>query len=120
MCRQLAPRAVRLCVGDETIPLVFAPAEVRTVTAIKRPQIEVVTSRAAILAVIDAASTLLQAVLDDRLALRGAPEDLLAFHDGLMAYVHGAVRAPSFPALLRAFRAAVPPHTADERSHLPN
>jgi hypothetical protein len=53
---------------------------------------------------IDARLTLLDAVLSDALAMTGAPDDLLAFHDGLIAYVHGAVRAPSFPALLSAYR----------------
>ncbi len=60
--------------------------------------------RTAVLRVIDARDTLMSAVLADRLVLRGATRDVLAFHDGLIAYVHGAVRARSFPELLRQFR----------------
>jgi hypothetical protein len=45
------------------------------------------------------------AVLSDVHVLRGRPADVLAFHDGLAAYVHGGVRAPSFRRLLVEFRA---------------
>jgi hypothetical protein len=32
---------------------------------------------------------------------------VLGFHDALSLYVHGAVRSPSFPRLLRDYRRAV-------------
>jgi hypothetical protein len=68
------------------------------------PAIDVRTTRATVLALIDAELSLVDAVLADHLSLRGALPDLLAFHEGLTTYVHGAVRAPSFPALLAAYR----------------
>lgn len=105
LCATLAPREVLLGVDGEMVALAFARAGVRFLPAPRAPRIEVRTTKAAILRVLDADSTLLQAVLDDALFLRGCTDDLLDFHDGLMSYVHGAVRAPSFPSLLRAYRA---------------
>jgi hypothetical protein len=62
------------------------------------------STRATILGVIDGETTARRAVLDERLLMRGRLDDVVAFHDALVAYVHGAVRAPSFPRLLRAYR----------------
>jgi hypothetical protein len=104
---RLAPRTVALCVDGESVSLRFAPRAVERAEARAPADIEAVTSKAAILAVVDADATLVEAILDDRLILRGHCDDLLAFHDGLLTYVHGAVRAPSFPRLLRAFRRSV-------------
>jgi hypothetical protein len=104
MCRRLDSRRVDLRVDGEHVAVVFARDEARIVADGRPGEVEVRTSRTAVLRVIDARDTLVSAVLADRLVLRGAPRDVLAFHDGLMAYVHGAVRARSFPGLLRQFR----------------
>ena len=104
MCRRLASRGVALRVDEERVAVVFTRDEARIVADGDPCAVEVRTSRTAVLRVIDARDTLMSAVLGDRLVLRGAPRDVLAFHDGLMAYVHGAVRARSFPGLLRQFR----------------
>ena len=104
MCRRLASRGVALRVDEEHVAVVFTRDEARIVADGDPCAVEVRTSRAAVLRVIDARDTLMSAVLADRLVLRGAPRDVLAFHEGLMAYVHGAVRARSFPELLRQFR----------------
>jgi hypothetical protein len=50
--------------------------------------------------------SLLDAVLEERIVMLGSVPDICAFHDGLMAYLHGAVRCRSFPELLRRYRAA--------------
>ncbi|MBI4516544.1 MAG: hypothetical protein HY699_12100 [Deltaproteobacteria bacterium] len=104
MCRRLAPRAVAITVDDDTVCLRFERAAALTVIAHQRPALSVRTTRAAILALVDAQSTLLEAVLAEQLQLRGHPDDVLGFYDGLMAYLHGAVRAPSFPQLLQSYR----------------
>jgi hypothetical protein len=104
MCRRLASRGVGLRVDDECVAVLFTRDEARIVADASPCAVDVRTSRTAVLRVIDARDTLMSAVLADRLVLRGAPRDVLAFHDGLMAYVHGAVRARSFPGLLRQFR----------------
>jgi len=104
MCRLLCPREVHLDVGGEGVSLRFDDDAAVFLEGPLCPAIHVRTSRAAILALVDARSTLIEAVMSDELSLVGTPVDLLRFHDGLMTYLHGAVRAPSFPDLLRRFR----------------
>lgn len=71
------------------------------------PVVEVRVGREGILAMIDGLP-LADAVLDGHLDLRGAPHHLATFHDALLAWLHGAVRSPSHPALLRAYRSSSP------------
>jgi len=103
LCHTLAHRDVAIQVGDEHTTACFAGG-VTLRRGSDRAAIEVITTRRTISALIDGTSTLLDAVLSDALLLRGNPADLLTFHDGLMIYLHGAMRAPSFPSLLRDFR----------------
>jgi len=119
MCRTLAPRAVRIALDGEVVTVACtperatlldasdAPDVLDALDAADAPDVEVRTSRAAIVALIDARSTLVESVLADRVELRGKLDDLVAFHDGLVVYLHGAVRAPSFPALLLLFRRSI-------------
>lgn len=104
LCATLAPRQVRLQVGAEDIGLEFAADRVRFVACGPAPAVELRTTRAVILDLVDARTALVEAVLDDRLGFRGALPELACFHDGLMLYLHGAMRAPSFPGLLRRYR----------------
>ncbi|WP_437968043.1 hypothetical protein WMF04_01520 [Sorangium sp. So ce260] len=81
-------------------------ARVRAAGAEEEPAaaVRVATSRRAILDVIDARRSLAEAVLADEVEVAGALERLVAAREALIAYVHGAVRCPSFPALLERFR----------------
>jgi hypothetical protein len=107
LCRRLARREVRLRVDDDTVALRFLPGGVVMDPVPERPCVELVTTGRTVLDVLEARETLVSAALRDRLQLRGALDDLLALHDGLLAYVHGAVRAPSLPRLLARYRAAL-------------
>jgi hypothetical protein len=71
------------------------------------PRIE--CSVATILAVLDAQITLAEAVESDALRVRADLDRLVHLHDGLLAYVHGAVRCPGFPALLLRLRTLAAP-----------
>ena len=102
-CASLSPRVVRLCVDEEAIALAFSGRDVRPIAA-STAHVDVASDRGTILAVLAAELTLHEAVMADRLTMRGSCGDLQAFHDGLLLYLHGAVRAPSFPALLSEFR----------------
>lgn len=68
----------------------------------------VVTSRTAILDILDAAVTLDEAIETGAVDVRGALDDVLRAHDTLRAYVHAAVRAPSQPGLMDALRVDTP------------
>ena len=104
MCGQLAPRRVRLAIEGESVTVAFEPSAVHVLSETKESTAEVVTSRQTILDVLDARLTLAEAVLSDAIVLKGHISDLTAFHDGLMTYVRGAVRSPSFARLLDRFR----------------
>ena len=72
----------------------------------------IVTSRVAILDLLDARVGLGEAVEAGSVAVRGSLDDVQRAHDTLLAYVHAAVRASTQPALLSELRAE--PH---ERTH---
>jgi hypothetical protein len=105
LCRHLAPREVLLRVDEEEITVRFGRGRA-ALDVPQHPAVRVAVTTPAILDVIDARYSLLDAVLEGAMVLQGRLDDLLAFHDGLLAYVHGAVRAPSLPDLLTRFRAA--------------
>lgn len=69
------------------------------------PVVTLRTTRRTVIALADGDDALVDAVRAGRIVLRGAPGDLAAFHDALMAFLQGAVRAPGFAATLDDFRA---------------
>ena len=106
LCSQLAPRTVRMMIDGEEISLAFDPRGAHLRRDAPHPTIELQTARQTILSVLDAHLTLHEAILADAILLRGDLEDLAALHEGLLTYVRGAVRCPSFPPLLDRFRYA--------------
>jgi hypothetical protein len=68
----------------------------------------IVTSRVAILDLVDARVGLGEAVEAGTVSVHGCLDDVQRAHDSLLAYVHAAVRAPSQPTLLSELRAGVP------------
>ena len=114
LCRRLDGAEVELRVGGEAIALSFAEENVAFHEPAPRTEtpgppaasVEVVTTRAAILDLIDAEMGMLDSVLAERLSMRGALADLVRFHEGLTIYLHGAMRAPSFRDILGRFRDA--------------
>jgi hypothetical protein len=108
MCALYAGRAVEIHVGEERFVASFAEGQgsVRTLDpgeATSTAEVRVVTTARAILDVIGARRSLAEAVLADEVEVVGALPDLVAAHAALLAYVHGGVRCPSFPALLERF-----------------
>jgi hypothetical protein len=59
--------------------------------------------RAVLSDLLEGRSTLVDSALAGRFDLLGSPDDVLVFHDALMAYFASAARCASFPALLDAF-----------------
>ncbi|MFV8750950.1 sterol-binding-like protein [Nannocystaceae bacterium ST9] len=96
---------VELRLDHEAIALRFGPGvDVRAATELDpaRPRIE--CSLGTIVAVLDARLTLAEALESDSLRVRADLERLVHLHEGLLAYVHGAVRCPGFPELLLRLR----------------
>lgn len=78
------------------------------------------TRGAALLALLDGHRTLLSALRSDQLELHGEPGALAELMGALGLYLAGAVRCPSFPALLSQFRAgAAAARSSDERTGPP-
>ncbi len=111
MALALAGKRVLIEIDHEAIALRFADGTVYTEDPHGHFDVEARTSKAVILGLVDGQHTLMSTVLEDLFFLRGAMPELLAFHEGLTFYLQGAVRAPSFPGLLRRFRALEPSQT---------
>lgn len=71
------------------------------------PAVHVCTSHQGILDIIDGETSLIDAILSERLRLWGAPSALARFDEALRLYVNGAVRSPAMTGLLRTYRAEV-------------
>jgi hypothetical protein len=106
LCRLLAGRALAIDVEGEPVGVAFDEAEVRVAHHEGAPAVRLSMRRSLIADVIRAETTLAEALLDGRLEVAGGVDEIARLHDALMVYVHGAIRAPSFPALWDRFRAA--------------
>lgn len=99
-------RSVLLVVGAEPVRVRARRGEVAVLASAEgfAPCVTLVTDPVTVLRLADAETTVVDATLDGSIALRGDVDDLVAFHDGLVAFLHGAVRSPSFPRLLDLYR----------------
>jgi hypothetical protein len=61
------------------------------------------TTRRALRCLLTAERTMIDAIINDELELRGTTEALACLDDCLSLYLRGAVRSPSFPSLLDEF-----------------
>lgn len=105
MAARLDGRDVLLVVDGERVPVRAAAGDVAVREgAAFAPRVTLHTDGLTVLRLADAEVTVVDATLDGSLVLSGSVDDLVAFHDGLQAFLHGAVRSPSFPALLDRFR----------------
>ncbi|WKG06104.1 SCP-2 sterol transfer family protein [Mycolicibacterium sp. HK-90] len=107
VAEQLGSLSVELDIDGEIFSLTGG-GELRVVEGVTAADVQIHTSRATILDVLDARIGLGAAVEADMLCVRGTLDDALRTHDTLLAYVHAAARAPSQPALLHALRADSP------------
>lgn len=122
----LGERPVRLAIDGETLRIAFRPGFVELGELGEREQeiystecheVEVESSRDAILGLLEGRTSLLRAIERERLAIRGAAQDLVAFLDGLRVYLDASLRCPSFPRLLAEYRNSGP-HVTVEKSSL--
>ncbi len=105
MCEALAKRTIGFRVGAETFSLRGDGRDVWVADPGVVVTARVETTARALLDIIDGKTDLLAALLEGRVAARAAADDAAALHEALMAYVHGAVTAPSCAGLRRGLAA---------------
>lgn len=100
----LGPAGVRVAV-DGAARVVRGRGDALLCEAERSPAaVDVATDRTTVLGLVDARTTLMDALLEERFRVRGPVEAVIRFDDALLAYLDGAVRCPSFPTLLRDYR----------------
>lgn len=107
LCRALAGVPLLVGIGPEAIVLEAHGGVLRRSDA--TPAVEVRCTRTTLVDLIEARSTLLQALLSDRLLVRAAPELLGKLELAFAAYLSGAARSSTVPRLLDLFLAGVAP-----------
>lgn len=107
----LGTRSVLVRVDRESLGLVCRQQKLAVGAVPLHPSVSAETTYAVLLALLEGEFTLTDAVMASHVALRGPLDDLVALYEGLQAFFHGAVRSPSFPRLLDAFRSNPPPQT---------
>jgi hypothetical protein len=95
----------RLTADDATRVVAFEGSRFTTLAATSPSDVEARFGRDVVLRLIDGATTLEQAILDEALYVRGSVEAVEGFHAAMSAYVEAAIRAPGFVSLLAAYRA---------------
>jgi hypothetical protein len=103
---ELGPMVVELTVDGEVFTLRGGDRLQVSDGAAQTAGARIVTSRGAILDLLDARVGLGEAVEGGSVAVRGSLDDVQRAHGTMVAYVHAAVRAPTQPALLSELRAA--------------
>ena len=103
--------AVRFAVEGQPVRLRFVDGRHR-IECGEAAAVEVRSDRATIGAFADGELSLLEAVLAERFSIRGAADAVARFDAALLAFVDGALRSPSFPALFEAFRRESPAQAA--------
>lgn len=115
LLRALAPTGLLLCVDGETQVLAVVQGAHRLSTR-GTAAASLRTARTALVELLEGRRTLLDAVLDESIEIRGTPERVAALHDALVAFFAGSVRSRSLPALLSSYldagesRQPVEPH----------
>lgn len=96
----LGRNVIRCHVDDEVFVVAVDAADIMVSAPQGRVSIDVHTSRQTILALIHCRLTLLDAVYSNALGVRGPVRVVEQLSRAMTAYLHGAVRSPSFPGLL--------------------
>jgi hypothetical protein len=105
---KLGPIVVELDVDGEVFSLRGGDRLRVSDGAAQLPGARIVTSRVAILDLVDARVGLGEAVETGTVSVHGCLDDVQRAHDSLLAYVHAAVRASSQSPLLSELRAGAP------------
>ena len=104
LCRRLDRLAIEIRVDGEGFVVRFSESRAGVADISGSTDAHIETSVGCILAVIDGAIDLSEAVMRHEVRVVGALSVVTRLHEGILAYVHGAVRCPAFPELLRRLR----------------
>jgi hypothetical protein len=104
ICRMLAGYEVAIVLDTEKLALCFEEDGPVVRRSAQQPTVHFIATRHTLLDLIDAKFTLEFAITRDILHVRGKMNALIQFYEALRLYIHGAVRSPSFPALLSDYR----------------
>jgi hypothetical protein len=110
LCSQMAGRQAWFSIDGDPVRLAFSPERI----LLQPPEgdgdlsVRLITDWATVLDLADAKLTLIDAVLSCRLDLHAEANELALFYAASLTYLRGAVRCPSFPALLDRLRLALP------------
>jgi hypothetical protein len=109
MCEQMAGRDLLVEIDGGAVGLRFHTGQVEPLAwdEQKPPALRLRTSWRTILDLADARQTLVEAAMQGSLDLRGPPAELAVLYEGMLTYLRGAVRCPSFPGLLEAARGLI-------------
>jgi hypothetical protein len=103
---RLGPLSARLTTGGSSFVLLREGAEWRVFADARRADIEVVFDDQIILDLAAGALTLNDAISGERLWLSGPVDAIANFHDALLIYLEGLIRARETPKLLERYRAS--------------
>jgi hypothetical protein len=107
MCRAFASSELLLHIDGAGIALAFSEEGHQFPASSRHACIEIRTSEATLLAILDGELQLLNALLSEDLLVLASVEDLLRCEEGFLNYLRGAVRSPSFPRILERRRAGI-------------
>lgn len=111
-CRHLAGTTVALRIDGEAMTLSFDETEATLRRGVGAAPVEFTATCAALLDLVRGRLSLHDAIRAGRADLRGAVPALARFDEALMLYLHGAVRSPTFPALVRELAVLANSHAA--------
>lgn len=109
---RLSAMTVNLVIDDEPFGLSFTRSAVTVGAAHEGASANLRSSRRALVDLLEGREALIDAILAGRVDLIGAAEPLGRFHEGLLDYLRGAIRCPSFPRLLEDMKAQIETHAA--------
>jgi len=104
ICAEIAGRTISGECDNQKVFLDCQTLEVLFPDYIDDPEVRAETSRQTILDAIDARVTIEEAIRDGSLFISGPKDYVVRCHSALLTFVRGAIRSPSFPALLQEFR----------------
>jgi hypothetical protein len=104
ICQAIAGKSLALTIDADRMFLRVTRFGIEFVTDTGDSDVRIESDRSTVLDTIDARLTLESAIRSGRLLVVGTREDLASCHEALLFFVRGAVRSPSFPALLEEYR----------------